>query len=176
MWYLSLSLVESCLIIPRECNQRGTFDAHIESTNKSCLDRWQPSQRYQAMSERRTGSIVHRVCGAAALGNTILTCCSVSDNKNLHMRECHCKRRCQYTHNESREQRDTNNTTRAAAAAARARGATTQSIDRSRDQPQHPTNQPTNQSTNQPTTQPIMILDVSLGSMAHSIEIELIRS
>ena len=130
----------------------------------------------QSINERETDRLNRASCGAAALGNTMLTCCSVSDNKNLHMRECHCKRRCQYTHNESREQRDTNNTTRAAAAAARARGATTQSIDRSRDQPQHPTKKPTNQSTNQPTNQPITILDVSLGSMAHSIEIELIRS
>ena len=134
MWYLSLSLVESCLIIPRECNQRGTFDAHIESTNKSCLDRWQPSQRHQAinqsMSERRTGSIVHRVCGAPALGNAILTYFCVSDNNHLQLRECHCKRRGQYTHDESREQRDTNNTTRAAAAAKDRRGIKGQRVPR----------------------------------------------
>jgi len=105
---LSVSLVESCLIIPRECNQRGTFDAHIESTNKSCLDRWQPSQRHQAINqsinERETDRL-NRASRGAALGNAILTYFCVSDNNHLQLRECHCKRRGQYSHRIQREQR-----------------------------------------------------------------------
>jgi len=81
---LSVSLVESCLIIPRECNQRGTFDAHIESPNKSCLDRWQPSQRHQAINQSMSDRLNRASCGGApALGNAMLTCCCVSDNNNL---------------------------------------------------------------------------------------------
>jgi len=98
----------------------------------------------------------------------------------------HSQSSSQYPHPlAQREQRDTNNTTRAAAA-ARARGAATQSIDREINHNTQPINQPTNQPTNQPInqstiqptnpTQPITILDVSLGSMVHSIEIDLIRS
>ena len=126
----------------------------------------------QSINERETDRLNRASCGAAALGNTMLTCCSVSDNKNLHMRECHCKRRGQYTPTRA-ESRETP-TTQREQQREREEQQHNQSIDLSRDQPQHPT-KPTNQLINQPT-KPIMIFDVSLGSMVHSIEIDLIRS